>query len=96
MGFNLDTIGRFRLGPRFDDLGEFDGGMAAATLDGRAGYILQEGEWLIQLGFDKCYRFAGDLAIVKIGETYKYVSRNGATIWASKPYAMAHAPPYRQ
>ncbi|MFN7647064.1 MAG: WG repeat-containing protein, partial [Acidobacteriota bacterium] len=81
---------------RFDELNEFDGGMAAASLDGKAGYVSPEGEWLIEPRFDRCYRFVGDLAVVQNGDKYSYVSKRGEVVWTSEPYSMPQVPLFRE
>jgi hypothetical protein len=92
VGFS-DPDGRLRLAPKFDELDEFDGGMAAASLDGKAGFISIEGQWIIEPRYDKCFRFVGDLAVVQSGDTYSLLSRSGAVVWTSEPYAMPQTPP---
>jgi hypothetical protein len=52
---NLD--GKQVVSCRFDELREFDGGLAPAKVDGKAGFISPDGSWVIQPKFDKCYRF---------------------------------------
>jgi len=78
----------------FDELSEFDDGIAAASVDGRGGYISPEGRWTIEPRFDKCSEFIGDLAVVKMGERYSYISRSGAIVWTSEPGAYAPSPPF--
>ena len=78
------------------DLGEFDSGMAAASLAGKAGFVSPEGEWVIEPKFDRCYRFVSGLAMVRAGNTYSYISRSGVVGWRSEPHAMPQAPPFKE
>jgi hypothetical protein len=82
--------------PTFDKLDEFDGGMAAACLDGKAGYITPEGVWIVEPKYDRCYRFVHSLAVVVAGANYSYISRKGTTVWTSEAYAYPQAAPYRE
>jgi hypothetical protein len=70
--------------------------MAAASVSGESGFVSPEGEWVIQPSFDKCYRFVGGLAMVRVGRTYSYLTRTGAVVWTSEPHAMPQVPPYKE
>ena len=92
----IDAVGRIRTAPRFDDQGEFDGGISAASLDGKAGFVSPKGEWVIEPNFDKCYPFVGCLAMVRARDKYSYVSRSGVVVWTSEPYATPQFPPFKE
>ncbi|MFN7650910.1 MAG: WG repeat-containing protein [Acidobacteriota bacterium] len=64
---------QWRLSPGFDELGVFDGGIAAASLNGKAGFVSPEGEWVVAPRFDRSHRFVGDLAVVQTGDKYSHV-----------------------
>jgi hypothetical protein len=67
--------------------------MAAASVDGKTGYISPEGRWIIEPSFDRCSDFVGDLAVVQAGERYSYISRSGEIVWTSEPWASPPSPP---
>lgn len=79
---------------KYDELGEFNGGMATATVEGKSGFISPQESWIIAPEFDECYQFFGDLAVVRKGETYSYIRRNGEIVWTSEALAMPQAPPF--
>jgi hypothetical protein len=78
---------------QFDELGELDGGLAVAKIDGKAGYVSSIGSWVIQPEFDRCYRFWGRLAVVRRGDVYSYLRRNGDVVWTSEAGAYVQSPP---
>jgi hypothetical protein len=78
---------------RFEELGQIERGVAPAKLDGKAGFILVGGNWLIAPNFESSYTFFGDLAVVRKGETYSYVNRSGKLVWTSAPNALTKLPP---
>jgi hypothetical protein len=78
---------------RFDELREFDEGLAPAKVDGKAGFVSSDGSWVIQPLFDKCYRFWCGLAVVRVGNVYKYIRRSGEAVWTSEPGAGVQTPP---
>lgn len=88
---NLD--GALTTNFEFNDLGELEGGTATAKLNGRTGFICANGSWIIQPAFDRCYRFFGKLAVVRKGDVYSYLRRDGKTVWTSEPGAIVQAPP---
>jgi len=61
--------------------------MAAAKLDGKAGFVSAAGKWLIEPKFDRTLSFVHDLAAVELGETYRYSQRDGQIVWTSRPWA---------
>ncbi len=67
--------------------------MAPAKIDGKAGFISQSGEWLIDPKFEKYLGFFGNLAVVKLGKTYSYIRRDGQIVWTSQPEAQLQYPP---
>jgi hypothetical protein len=67
--------------------------MAAAKLDGKAGFVSAAGKWLIEPKFDRTLSFVHDLAAVELGETYRYSQRDGQIVWTSRPWASLQYPP---
>lgn len=89
----IDTDGRLVVECRFDDLDWLNGGKAPAKLDGKAGFVSGAGNWLIEPKFDRCLSFFRELAVVKLGETYSYIQRDGRIVWTSQPGASLQYPP---
>jgi len=89
----IDIEGNLAVDFQFDDLGEFTGGTASAEIEGNAGFVLPTGTWVIRPEFKKCYRFYGRLAVVRLGDVYKYIRRDGSAVWTSESGAMVQAPP---
>lgn len=53
-------------------------GLTTASKDGKMGYIDKTGSWVIEPQFDNAHNFyAGNIAIVRIGEKYGCIDRNG-------------------
>ena len=78
---------------RFDELGELNGGLAFAKVDGKAGFVSPTGSWVIQPEFDRCYSFFGALAIArKVGDFYCYLRRSGEVVWTSEVGAQLQVP----
>ncbi|MBV8845184.1 MAG: WG repeat-containing protein [Bryobacterales bacterium] len=67
--------------------------MAPAKLRGKTGFVSANGSWAIEPAFDRCYRFFGKLAVVRRGDTYCYLRRDGEAVWTSEPGAMVQSPP---
>jgi hypothetical protein len=76
-----------KLKPKWDELSEFTSGLAAATINGAAGYIRANGDWAFEPRYDNSYRLFGDLGIVKREKSYFYIRPNGAAVWRSEPHA---------
>ncbi len=89
----IDLGGKLVVDFKFTDLGGLEQGIANAKLDGQAGFVCGNGSWAIQPTFDRCYRFFGNLAVVRRGDTYSYIRRNGDIVWTSEPGAFVQAPP---
>jgi hypothetical protein len=89
----IDTDGRQVLDCQFDDLRGLNAGMAPAKVDGKAGFISATGKWLIEPRFDRCLSFFHELAVVKLGETYSYIRRDGQIVWTSQSQASLPYPP---
>jgi hypothetical protein len=67
--------------------------MAPARIGDKAGFIAPDGSWAIQPLFDKTFRFFGDLAVVRIGHVWGYISRAGKIVWTSDEGALVAYPP---
>jgi hypothetical protein len=89
----IDTDGKLVVECRFDKLGELEAGMAPAHIDGKAGFVSATGGWLIEPKFDRSHGFFRNLAVVKLGETYSYIQRDGQIVWTSQPGAQLQYPP---
>jgi hypothetical protein len=89
----IDEEGAQVLECRYEELGQLEGGIAPAKLDGRAGFVSQDGSWFVEPRFESSYKFFGDLAIVRNGITYSYISKRGEIVWTSEPYALTKLPP---
>jgi len=88
-----DMDGQLVLECQFDELEPLDIGMAPAKIDGKAGFLSAKGKWLIEPKFDRCLSFFRDLAVVKQGNTYSYIQRDGQIVWTSQPLASLQYPP---
>ena len=53
---------------------------------------IHKGLWVIPPEFDRCYRFFGELAVVRKGDVYSYIRRNGETVWTSEAFAWVCQP----
>jgi hypothetical protein len=80
--------------PRFNKLGRFYNGLAAATCDGKAGHVRPDGEWAYPPIYIESHRFFGELAVVRNADAYSYVRGNGEPVWTSEPHAMTQHPPF--
>jgi hypothetical protein len=88
-----DLAGRVCLQATWDDLGQFVGGLATATVSGLTGYINPTGSWAIEPTFHAAKAFCGDLAVVKIENTPAYIQVDGAIVWKFEPHAIVPRPP---
>ena len=89
----IDTDGRVVIEFQFDDLEPLNGGVAAARIEKRAGFISPSGKWVIDPQFVKSFSFFDNLAVVKLAESYCYIDRGGKPVWTSKPGASIQYPP---
>jgi hypothetical protein len=89
----IDSDGRYAVECRFEELRRLDGGVAAAKLDGKAGFISRDDHWVIAPTFEMSYTFFHELAIVRRGETYSYIRRDGKIVWTSCQNAKVQFPP---
>jgi hypothetical protein len=90
----LDLAGNLHSASHYDSLGELDCGLATAAISGSAGFVAASGDWVIPPNFEECFRFVGELAAVRGGNSWQYIKRDGQVVWRSEPFAMVQAPPY--
>jgi hypothetical protein len=58
----------------------FSEGLMAVSVDNRAGYLNQRGEWAIRPRFNGARAFSEGLASVKIGEKFGYIDKTGEVV----------------
>lgn len=73
----IDAQGDWVIPPRFDDVGPFMEGLAAAKQGGRWGYVDVRGDWVIEPQFGAADPFSEGLAQVKIGDQYAFIDSRG-------------------
>ena len=80
----MRTDGTWVLEPSLDDFGDFTGGVASASLDGRWGFVDTRGAWAIPPRFDDAHEFEnGTVAAVSEGERWGLIGRDGQ--WRAQP-----------
>jgi hypothetical protein len=84
LGF-IDNNGKVILKPKFESVGYFNAGLAWVRLsyDMPIGYINTKGEWAIEPKFTTAKNFDPEsgMALVKIGETWFYVNKEGQMLF---------------
>jgi len=78
----IDSNGRMKIQPAFQDVGDFSGGLARAMRDGYWGLIDKSGEWAIPNRYDAACGFSGKLSnkLWKVeldSGIYFYIGRDG-------------------
>lgn len=73
----IDAQGDWVIPPRFDDVGPFMEGLAAARQGERWGYVDVRGDWVIEPQFGDADPFSEGLAQVKIGDQYAFIDSRG-------------------
>lgn len=63
---NLTNEDSFEIAPLYEDVGEFSEGLAAVMIDGKWGYINENGEVVIDFKFDIAKSFQDNIAIVGV------------------------------
>ena len=83
----LDRSGRGAIAPRFEEAGDFSGGLAPARLPGEpCGYVDRAGAFAIPPRFRACRPFSGGLARVDLAtgpdqaEAVAFVDRSGRVV----------------
>ena len=71
-------------GRRFQDLGDFNQGLARAESGGKWGYINRAFKWQIEPRFDGARDFTDGLAAVKVGERWGYIDKRGELVVAPR------------
>jgi hypothetical protein len=78
----IDVEGRIVLAPRFDDAGEFAGGLAPVRQGRRWGFIDRRGQWAIAPRFLSAASFSHGLAMITTADGEPgYVDPAGKLVW---------------
>lgn len=75
-----DTIEVVAEIPGADDFRPFSEGLAAVRMHGCWGYVDVSGAWVVSNDYDAALDFHHGLALVKLGEDYYYINRQGNTV----------------
>jgi hypothetical protein len=73
----VDARGDWVIPPRFDDVGPFMEGLAAARQGERWGYVDVRGDWVIEPQFGEAMPFSEGLAEVKTGDEFAFIDGRG-------------------
>jgi hypothetical protein len=73
----IDKTGKIVIEPQFDDIREFNEGLAAVQLGEQWGYINTKGTVVIPPQFERSDRFSQGLAAVKVNDQYGYIDSTG-------------------
>jgi hypothetical protein len=73
----IDKTGKTVIEPQFDDIREFNEGLAAVQMGEQWGYINTQGTLVISPQFERGDRFSDGLAAVKVDTQYGYINSTG-------------------
>ncbi len=73
----IDTTGKIKITPQYNDAGRFSDGLAAVKLGKHWGYINDKGAVVIPLQYQSAKDFSDGLAAVRWGKLWGYVDRSG-------------------
>ena len=73
--------GSVAIAPRYDEVREFTGGLAAVREGGLWGYLRPDGTFAVAPRFSEAAPFRGALARVVESGSAAYVDATGATVW---------------
>jgi serine/threonine protein kinase len=73
----INIKGKWIIKPKFDDIGDFNNGLARAQLKGKCGFIDKKGNWIIRPEFDYIRDFHEGLAVASLGEKSGFIDKKG-------------------
>src|SRR5690606_12293292 len=73
----IDKTGKEIIEPKFDHLGSFSDGVAAASSNKKWGFINSKGEWLIEPTYDRVKGFNSGIAVVLQNKERFYINKKG-------------------
>ena len=65
---------------KYDEVLDFNEGLAVVKLNGKYGYINKNGKEVMQLKYDRAFPFREGLAVVKLNGKYGYINKNGKEV----------------
>ena len=65
---------------KYDEVWDFNEGLAVVKLNGKYGYINKNGKEVTQLKYDREFHFSEGLAAVKLNGKYGYINKNGKEV----------------
>lgn len=86
----IDTTGKWIIAPQYDDVSEFNEGVAVACKNDSCYYINKDGQKIIKKAFEEAENFYKGTAIVKQDSLYYLLNKAGQII--SKGYQLINSP----
>jgi hypothetical protein len=83
MGF-IDTLGRVSIKPQYDDVSNFEDGIAHVLVNKKMGLINTEGKYILKPSYDFIGTFKEGLAVCADGEKYGFINESGKLVIAAK------------
>lgn len=79
----IDSSGKVRIKPQFENYGDFNEGLAPVRKDGRYGYINTQGNFVIQPIYDYANPFLCGAAVVMVKGVSKHIDKQGRDLYKS-------------
>ena len=71
-------MGEFVIEPKYDDITSFHEGLAVVELDGKSGYINEQGEIVIPIVYGQASVFRDGVALVSLdGKSFYHIDKQG-------------------
>ena len=86
----VDKSGNEMFPTKCDEMKSFKEGLAAASVNGKYGFLDQSGSWAIDPQFDETKGFKNGYAPVRVGSKWGYINRGGELVIAAEFYELGH------